>query len=152
MEINGVTIEDTFAEAFAMVGTRAIITAATPAWAQIAAREATGYATSVIACDAEAGIERTLTPEQTPDGRPGVSTLFFAFSRDKLEQAVSNRVGQCVMTCASTACYNGLPDMAKPIRVGGNLRYFGDGFQTSKLLETGEGSGVRGQGRAIRDD
>ncbi len=140
MEINGVEIEDTFAEAFPMVATRAIITAATPRWAEIAAREATGYATSVIACDAEAGIECSLGPEETPDGRPGASVLFFGFGREKLEKAVACRVGQCVMTCATTACYNGLPGTEKTIKIGGNLRYFGDGFQSSKVIE---GSGKR---------
>jgi formylmethanofuran--tetrahydromethanopterin N-formyltransferase len=136
MEFNGVEIEDTFAEAFPMVAARAVVTADSAQWAEIAAREATGYATSVIACDAEAGVERRLAPEATPDGRPGVSTLFFAFSRDKLERAVANRIGQCVMTCATSACYNGLAATGKTIRVGGRLRYFGDGFQSSKLLET----------------
>src|SRR5262245_56602399 len=105
MEINGVELEDTFAEAFPMVGTRVIITAASDRWALMAAHEITGYATSVIACDAEAGIERELTSEETPDGRPGACVLVFAFSRDKLEKAVANRVGQCVMTCATTACF-----------------------------------------------
>ena len=145
MQINGVEIEDTFAEAFPMVATRAIITADTPRWAEIAAREATGYATSVIACDAEAGVERPLSPDETPDGRLGVSVLFFAFNRDKLEKAVASRIGQCVMSCATTACYNGLPGSEKTIKVGGNLRYFGDGFQMSKLLEA-EGSGFGGEG------
>src|SRR5437870_4557557 len=119
MDINGVEIEDTFAEAFPMVAARAIITAETPRWADIAARAATGYATSVIACDAEAGIERTLDRLETPDARPGVSALFFAFNRDKLGQAVASRVGQCVMTCATTACYNGIAGSEKMIRVGG---------------------------------
>jgi formylmethanofuran--tetrahydromethanopterin N-formyltransferase len=140
MEINGVQIEDTFAEAFPMVATRAVITAETARWTEIAARETTGYATSVIACDAEAGIERTLSPDETPDGRPGVSVLFFSFSREKLEKAVASRVGQCVMTCATTACYDGLPGTEKTIKIGGNLRYFGDGFQTSKLMEADGGS------------
>jgi formylmethanofuran--tetrahydromethanopterin N-formyltransferase len=93
-----------------------------------------GYATSVIACDAEVGIERSLSPEETPDGRPGMSLLAFAFSRDALEKAVSNRVGQCVMTCPTTACYNGLPIGEKTISVGGRLRYFGDGWQISKRI------------------
>src|SRR5438093_12785515 len=91
-------VEDTFAEAFPMTAARAIVTADTPAWAAIAGQVMTGYATSVIACDAEAGIERELTPEETPDARPGVSVLVFAIGRDMLEKAVSNRVGQCVMT------------------------------------------------------
>ena len=132
--INGVAIADTFAEAFPMTAARAIITADSPAWAEIAGRTMSGYATSVIACDAEAAIERSLTPDETPDGRPGVSVLLFAFSRDALEKALSNRVGQCVMTCPTTACYNGLPVGEKSITVGGRLRFFGDGWQISKRL------------------
>jgi formylmethanofuran--tetrahydromethanopterin N-formyltransferase len=128
-------VVDTFAEAFPMTAARAIITADTPAWADIAGRTMSGYATSVIACDAEAAIERTLGPSETPDGRPGVSVLVFAFSRDALEKALANRVGQCVMTCPTTACYNGLPLGEKPITVGGKLRYFGDGWQIAKRLE-----------------
>jgi formylmethanofuran--tetrahydromethanopterin N-formyltransferase len=136
LAINGTTIEDTFAEAFPMTGCRLIVTAETAGWAQTAGQMTTGYAASVIGCDAEAGIERILEPEETPDGRPGVSLLLFAFSRDALQKAVVNRVGQCVLTCPTTACYNGLPVVKdKAIRVGGNLRFFGDGFQFSKKLE-----------------
>ncbi|MFO0890448.1 MAG: formylmethanofuran--tetrahydromethanopterin N-formyltransferase [Isosphaeraceae bacterium] len=132
MKRGGVTIVDTFAEAFPMTAARAIVTADSPAWAEVAARTMSGYATSVIACDAEAAIERALAPEETPDGRPGASVLLFAFSRDALEKALVNRVGQCVMTCPTTACYNGLPPGEKTVNVGGRLRYFGDGWQISK--------------------
>ncbi len=136
LAINNVPIEDTFAEAFPMTAARSIVTAETPEWAQTAGTVATGYAASVIGCDAEAGIERILSPEDTPDGRPGVSLLFFAFSRDALQKALINRVGQCVLTCPTTACYNGLPLVKdKNVRIGGNLRFFGDGFQISKKLE-----------------
>jgi formylmethanofuran--tetrahydromethanopterin N-formyltransferase len=119
-----------------MTAVRLIVTAETPSWAQTAAQVTTGYASSVIGCDAEAGVERTLGPDDTPDGRPGVSLLLFAFNRDALQKAVVNRVGQCVLTCPTTACYNGLPMIKeKAIRIGGNLRFFGDGFQISKKLE-----------------
>ena len=133
--INGVEVVDTFAEAFPMTAARAIITATTAQWAEIAASTMSGYATSVISCDAEVSIERILSPDETPDGRPGVSVLIFAFSRDALEKALANRVGQCVMTCPTTACYNGLPVDEKSVNVGGKLRYFGDGYQISKRLE-----------------
>lgn len=134
--INDVAVEDTFAEAFPMTATRVIVTADTPEWAWTAGRAATGYAASVIGCDAEAGIERELTPDETPDGRPGVALLVFAFGRDGLQKAVANRVAQCVLTCATTACYNGLTgDPGKTIRVGGAIRYFGDGWQVSKVLD-----------------
>ena len=137
LAINAVPIDDTFAEAFPMTAARLIVTAETPDWARTAATVATGYASSVIGCDAEAGVERVLPPEETPDGRPGLSLLLFAFNRDALQQAVVNRVGQCILTCPTTACYNGLPVVKeKRIRVGGNLRFFGDGFQFSKKLES----------------
>ena len=135
MNVNGVEIVDTFAEAFPMTAARAIVTAETPRWAEIVARTMTGYATSVIGCDAEASVDRLLGPEDTPDGRPGVSVVLFAFSRDALEKALVNRVGQCVMTCPTTACFNGLALGDKTVNVGGRLRYFGDGFQLSKRLE-----------------
>src|SRR5262249_28068031 len=119
-----------------MTAARLIVTAETPSWAQTAGLTATGYAASVIGCDAEAGIERALSPEDTPDGRPGVSLLFFAFSREALQKALINRVGQCILTCPTTACYNGLPVVKdKSIKLGGNLRFFGDGWQFSKKLE-----------------
>jgi formylmethanofuran--tetrahydromethanopterin N-formyltransferase len=136
LRINDTVIEDTFAEAFPMTAARLIVTAETPAWAWTAGRMATGYAASVIGCDAEAGIERALNEDETPDGRPGISLLFFTFSRDALQKALVNRVGQCVLTCATTACYNGLPIVPdKTIRLGGQLRYFGDSYQFSKKLE-----------------
>jgi formylmethanofuran--tetrahydromethanopterin N-formyltransferase len=131
---NGVEIEDTFAEGFKMRAARVILTAETRGWARTAGTVATGYATSVIGCDAEAGIEAELEPGETPDGRPGVSCLFFGFTAAALEKALVNRIGQCVMTCPTTACFNGLPAAEESAKVGGALRFFGDGFQASKKL------------------
>ncbi len=129
-----VEVEDTYAEAFRAAATRVIITAETARWARIAAVEATGYGTSVIGCDAEAGIERELTTAETPDGRPGVSVLLFTFKKERLKEAVRNRVGQCVLTCPTTACYNGLPaeSQEETIEVGRYVSFFGDGFQTQR--------------------
>jgi formylmethanofuran--tetrahydromethanopterin N-formyltransferase len=136
LTVNSVPIEDTFAEAFPMTAARVVVTAESLRWALTAGQAATGYAASVIGCDAEAGIERELSAEETPDGRPGVALLFFGFSRDALQKAVVNRVAQCVLTCATTACFNGLTgDPGKTIKVGGTLRFFGDGWQISKLLD-----------------
>src|SRR5437660_7181430 len=105
-----------------MTAARLIVTAATAEWARTAGRTATGYAASVIGCDAEAGVERELPAGETPDGRPGVSLLFFGFSREALQKALTNRVAQCILTCPTTACYNGLPVVKdKTLRVGGQL-------------------------------
>lgn len=133
MELNGVPIEDTFAEAFDMEATRLVITARSEKWAYHAARTVTGFATSVIGCGLEAGIERALAPEETPDGRPGVALLFFGFDHEALAGQVPNRVGQCVMTAPTSAVFSGL-DSGAPVPIGKTLRYFGDGFQISKLL------------------
>jgi formylmethanofuran--tetrahydromethanopterin N-formyltransferase len=127
-------IDDTFAEAFGMSATRLLITAHDEALATAAAQAVTGNASSVIGCNCEAAIERSLDPAETPDGRPGISVLVFAFSSDKLEKALTARVGQNVLTCPTTACFAGLSDGDKRIRIGGQLRYFGDGFQNSKSL------------------
>lgn len=135
LQLNGVEVIDTFAEAFGMTAARVVVTAESSRWAYEAALASTGYAASVIGCDAEAGVERDLSPQETPDGRPGIALLFFAFSRDALQKAVSNRIAQCILTCPTTSCFNGLPiDPSRTIRIGGNLRFFGDGWQISKLL------------------
>ncbi len=133
MFIESTEIIDTFAEAFSLWGTRVVITAETDKWALAAARAITGFATSVIGCRCEAGIEQTLTAEETPDGRPGVSVLLFAGSAKGVGNRLVERIGQCVMTCPTTACFNGL-DAEEKVIVGGKLRYFGDGYQASKVL------------------
>ena len=133
MFIQETEIVDTFAEAFSMWGTRVIITGETEKWAMAAARAMTGFATSVIGCKCEAGIERELAVDETPDGRPGVSVLMFAGSAKGIGNRLLERIGQCVMTCPTSACYNGLNSM-ETVNVGGKLRFFGDGYQASKML------------------
>lgn len=133
MQLAGIEIEDTFAEAFDMQACRLLITAATPQWARQAAAAMTGFATSVIGCGVEAGIECRLDPDQTPDGRPGLSVLMFAMSRSVLAKQLVQRVGQCVLTCPSTAAFAGLEGPER-YPLGSHLRYFGDGYQLSKKL------------------
>ncbi|MDI3514465.1 MAG: formylmethanofuran--tetrahydromethanopterin N-formyltransferase [Rhodocyclaceae bacterium] len=132
--LNGVTIDDTFAEAFPMKATRVLITAHNETWARHAAVAMTGFATSVIACGCEAGIERMLGADETPDGRPGASVLLFAMSGKELAKQLERRVGQCVLTCPTTAIYAGL-DEGEAIALGRNLRFFGDGWQISKMID-----------------
>ena len=134
MQINSVEIEDTFAEAFKMWANRLIITAINERWAMTAAQVVTGFATSIIGCGCEAGIGDLLSAEQTPDGRPGAVVLFFTMSKADMEKHLLLRLGQCVMTSPTSACYNDLAAESK-VKIGGKLRYFGDGFQSSKLLE-----------------
>jgi formylmethanofuran--tetrahydromethanopterin N-formyltransferase len=133
MIINGVAIEDTFAEAFGMRATRLVITADKAEWAETAAQSLTGFATSVIACGCEAGIEKRLAPAETPDGRPGITVLIFAINSKELQKQLQLRVGQCVLTTVGSACFSGL-EAPERVKLGGQLRYFGDGFQIAKKI------------------
>ncbi len=132
LKIGETEIEDTFAEAFGMRWTRLILTAEDDYWLDAALRSVTGYASSVIACDTEMGIERRISSHETPDGRPGAAVLAFGFSAEALGKAIPNRVGQCVMTCPTTAVFDGNPEGAERIPLGKHIRFFGDGHQRSK--------------------
>lgn len=134
MHVNGVLIDDTFAEAFPMRAARIVITAINARWAREAALKLTGFATSVIACKCEAAIERELESTETPDGRSGVSVLLFAMDTDSLGKRLVERIGQTVLTCPTTNCFDGLPDADRRLTAGRALRVFGDGFQASKVV------------------
>ncbi len=138
MNLNGIHIDDTFAEAFNMRGTRVLITAQNLTWAYHAANAMTGFATSVIGCGVEAAIERELTAEETPDGRVGVSILMFAMGSKVLMQQLETRMGQCILTCPTAAAFSGI-ESEDDINLGKNLRYFGDGYQIAKLIPNAQG-------------
>ena len=142
MLLNGIQIDDTYAEAFNMRGTRVIITAQNLKWAYHAANAMTGFATSVIGCGVEAGIECELTTDETPDGRAGVAILMFAMGSKVLMQQLETRMGQCILTCPTAAAFSGI-DSEDMISLGKHLRYFGDGFQTSKLIPDSSGIAKR---------
>ena len=147
MKLNGVQIDDTFAEAFNMRGTRVIITALNLKWAYHAANAMTGFATSVIGCGVEAGIEHELSIDETSDGRPGVSVLMFAMGSKVLMQQLETRMGQCILTCPTAAAFAGIEPKegleVDQINLGKNLRYFGDGYQISKLITDSNGKAKR---------
>jgi formylmethanofuran--tetrahydromethanopterin N-formyltransferase len=131
LTVNGIRVDDTFAEAFEMRATALTITAHNSAWARQAAATMTGFATSVIGCGCEAGIDRVLNPDDTPDGRPGVRVLLFAVSTSELQKQLQARVGQCVLTSPGSACYAGL-EAEEKLKLGSAVRFFGDGWQISK--------------------
>jgi formylmethanofuran--tetrahydromethanopterin N-formyltransferase len=131
LTVRGVRIDDTFAEAFGMRGTAVVITADSARWAREAALSMTGFATSVIGCGCEAGIDYELTGKQSPDGRPGIRVLLFAVSTAELQKQLQARVAQCLLTSLGSACYSGI-DGEETLRLGNALRYFGDGWQISK--------------------
>jgi formylmethanofuran--tetrahydromethanopterin N-formyltransferase len=130
MELNGVEIEDTFAEAFPIKIARILITGASKKWALVAAQEATGFGTSVIMCPAEAGVEKVVNGNETPDGRPGAYIQICTFGFKSLEEQLLKRLGQCVLTAPTAAMWNGLPGAEKQFDTGFKLKFFGDGFES----------------------
>ncbi len=128
-------IADTFAEAFRLRYARLIVTAHDDHWLTAAVQATTGYGTSVLGCDAEAGMERSLAPANTPDGRPGAAIMFFGFSSEGVAKAVGNRVAQCLLTCPTTAVFDGLPSAEERMPLGSHVRFFGDGFEKTKGVD-----------------
>lgn len=131
LSVNGVAIDDTFAEAFGMRATAILITGPNRKWARQAATTMTGFATSVIGCGCEAAIDIEVPASRTPDGRPGCRVMLFAMSTDELQKQLQNRLGQCVLTAPGSACFAALDGVAE-LKLGAALRYFGDGWQISK--------------------
>jgi formylmethanofuran--tetrahydromethanopterin N-formyltransferase len=135
VQFNGVEVEETFAEAFPMVVGRILVTAANPSWAMTAGKTATGFASSIIMSPAEAAVEgRTVPSERTPDGRPGVYVQMWHRSRRELKLQMITRIGQCILTCPTTAAFDALPDAVRRLKIGLALRKFGDGFQKRDKL------------------
>jgi formylmethanofuran--tetrahydromethanopterin N-formyltransferase len=134
--LNGVEIEDTFAEAFPIKVARVLITAVNERWAMEAAKETTGFGTSVIMCPAEAGVDTIASPEETPDGRPGVYVIFCTFGYKALDEQLLARIGQCVLTSPTTAVFNALEkeENGKEFNTGFKLKFFGDGFESEEEL------------------
>ncbi len=128
-----VKVHDTFAEMFPLWAGRVLITAQNEKWAQIAASITTGFATSVIAASAEAAVERTVPADQTPDKRPGILIQIYNKDRFELKHQLMERIGQCTMTCPTTAAFNGLTGK-RVLTIGSSLRYFGDGFQKKAMV------------------
>ena len=126
MKIHGAGILDTYAEAFPAWVSRILITAERREWAYRAAREASGFATSKIGCPCEAGIEEAVPPEETPDGRPGVSILLFG-EKKQMKVHVASRVSQCILPVPTCSAFDGFPDAES--RFYTRMHYFGDSYE-----------------------
>ena len=135
MHIGSTRIIDTFAEAFRLRFARLIVTAHDDHWLDAAIRASCGYGTSVIGCDAEVGVEALLEPGATPDGRVGAAILLFGFSAEGVGEAVANRTSQCLLTCPTTAVFDGLAAAQERLPLGAHVRFFGDGFEKTKVVE-----------------
>jgi len=135
MVVGSTRIAATYAEAFSLRYARLIVTAHDDHWLDAGLASLCGYGSSVIGCDAEIGVEGRIPAESTPDGRPGAGVLAFAFDAERLGKAVSNRTAQCLLTCPTAAVFDGLDTAADRLPLGGHVRFFGDGFEKSKVVD-----------------
>lgn len=133
--IQSTHIVDTFAEAFRLRFARLVVTAHDDHWLDAALRAVCGYGTSVIGCDAEVGVERRIAPGDSPDGRPAAAVLAFGFAADGLAKAVANRTAQCLLTCPTVSVFDGLSASEDRAPLGGHVRFFGDGFEKTKVID-----------------
>ena len=143
--LNGVRIDDTFAEAFGMVATAIVITAPSARWAEQAAVTMTGFATSVIALRLRGG-NRHDHPGNRVAGRPprGQGPAVRDLAGGIAEAAAEPR-RPMRLTCPGTACYAGIASGAK-LKLGSTLRYFGDGWRS----RSGSAAGATGASRSWR--
>ncbi|MGQ9513612.1 MAG: formylmethanofuran--tetrahydromethanopterin N-formyltransferase [Thermoproteota archaeon] len=131
---NILRIVDTFSEMFPMWLGRILITAVNERWALTAAQAATGFASSIIASPAEAAIEKSIPPSETPDKRPGYIIQIYHRSRTNLRGQMTMRLGQCVLTCPTTSAFNALQNAKRKAKIGKSLSQFGDGYSEKTLL------------------
>jgi formylmethanofuran--tetrahydromethanopterin N-formyltransferase len=122
-------IESTFSECFNMWCARILITAIDEEIALAAAQSTVGFATSIIMCSAEAGIERLLSKEESPDGRPGVIIQIWTRRSKLMKDELLTRISQCAMTAPTTSVFNFLESGEKNEPIGKLISYFGDGHQ-----------------------
>ena len=140
-----IEIEDTYAEAFRSLYTEFLITARDRKWLDHAVTAATGFGSSSIMCDCEAGLDRYVGPGgdedyETPDGRPGAICQlhvprFWKHRVTALEKALLSRVCQSVLTCPTARCFAAQQQLSPDdsyFRLGRKLSYFGDGFEQLK--------------------
>ncbi len=122
-------IIDTFSECFKMWFSRILITAIDEETVLEAAQSIVGFATSIIMCSAEAGIERIVPAKETPDNRPGIIIQIWTKRSKLMKDELLARISQSAMTAPTTSVFNYLEEGEKNEPVGKLISYFGDGHQ-----------------------
>ncbi|MCW4030182.1 MAG: formylmethanofuran--tetrahydromethanopterin N-formyltransferase [Candidatus Bathyarchaeota archaeon] len=130
-------IDDTFIEAFAGLYCRIIVTADDEETLRKAAEDATATP-SVVIGRTEGGIERYLTPNQTPDGRVGAIVQLwgeinpkkaFQQSLEKFEKELSYHIRQDILVKPFTAIYDALPNPEGKLDMMPRVGHCGDGYE-----------------------
>jgi formylmethanofuran--tetrahydromethanopterin N-formyltransferase len=130
-------IEDTYAEAFTGLYCRVIVTADDKETLRKAAEDSTSTP-SVVIGRVEGGVEKYLSPKETPDKREGAILQFwgeinpkktFAESLKKFETELSYRIRQDILVKPFTAVFNALPDAEGKLDMMERVGHCGDGYE-----------------------
>ncbi|MGC8939060.1 MAG: formylmethanofuran--tetrahydromethanopterin N-formyltransferase [Candidatus Bathyarchaeia archaeon] len=130
-------IEDTYAEAFAGIFTRVIITADDEETLRKAAEDATATPSIVIG-RVEGGIEKWLSEKETPDKRKGAVLQFwggidakkpFSESLKKFEVELSYRIRQDILVKPFTAVFDATLNAEGKIDTMERVGHCGDGYE-----------------------
>ena len=130
-----VEIEDAYCEASEGLFVRVLITADDRGTLRKAAEDATATP-SVVVGRVDAGIERWVSEEDTPDGRRGVILMFFSRApgegepldavMGKFEKEFSYRIRQDILVKPFTAVFDALPNPEGKIDAMERIGHCGD--------------------------
>lgn len=108
-ELNGIEVEDTYCEAFEGIYSRFIITAKYRWLLEKAAISSTSLPSTVFG-ESEGGVERWISPEETPDSRPGaIVQIWVAKTKNfmsALMKELGKRIRQGVLVVPTTRVFN----------------------------------------------
>ncbi|MGD0406553.1 MAG: formylmethanofuran--tetrahydromethanopterin N-formyltransferase [Candidatus Bathyarchaeia archaeon] len=130
-------IEDTYAEAFTGLFCRVIVTADDEETLRRAAEDSTATP-SVVIGRAEGGVEKYLSPKETPDKRKGAILQFwgeinpqkaFVESLKKFETELSYRIRQDILVKPFTAVYDALTSAEGKMDMMESVGHCGDGYE-----------------------
>ncbi len=131
LELNGVPVEDTYCEAFDGIYSRIIVTAKHKWLLKRAAYSATALPSTVFG-EAEGGIERWLSPSETPDGRIGAICQIWVQKTknflDVLMREMGKRIRQGILVVPTTRVFNATDSDTK-FDAEINVGRCGDGYE-----------------------
>jgi formylmethanofuran--tetrahydromethanopterin N-formyltransferase len=131
MEIDGVQVEDTYAEAFDGLFCRLIVTATDRKMLDKAVLGSTALPSTVFG-ESEGGVESWLSSKETPDGREGALIQIWGnYTKDGpaiLEREIGKRVRQGILVVPTTRVFNALESENK-IDAMERIGHCGDGHE-----------------------
>jgi formylmethanofuran--tetrahydromethanopterin N-formyltransferase len=130
-------IEDTYAEAFAGIFCRIIVTADDERTLHSAAKDSTA-SPSVVIGRVEGGVEKWLSENETPDQRKGAVLQFWgainpetplAMLLNKFETELSYRIRQDILVKPFTSVFDALPEAEGKMDMMERVGHCGDGYE-----------------------